>query len=349
MNLSIEIAPKVYLLILSYRNADDTIECLESVLRLGYPNFEVVVCDNASPDGALDGLLEWAEGRRAPRLGAAAMARYSQPPISRPIPHRLLQAPAEEPISPGPRLTFIQCLVNTGYAGGNNVGLRYILAQGDAGYVWVLNNDTVVDPGALSALVSAAEADPQVGLWGSTVRYYYEPRQIQALGGGRYSRWTGISRYVTIASPGEECLDYILGASTLVPLRFLREVGLMTEDYFLYFEELDWAERGRRAGFRMGVCPESVVYHKEGASTGIAKDPRQKSPFADYYVMRNRILFARRFHPWTRFSIYAGVLLSLLLRLRRGQGRNAYVIGKLWWEMLLFGLPPNEKHPVCVG
>lgn len=71
----------------------------------------------------------------------------------------------------------------------------------------------------------------------------------------------------------------------------------MAEDFSLYFEELDWAERGKRAGFRLGVCAESVVFHKGGASTGIAKDPRAKSPFSDHYVMRNRILFARRFHP----------------------------------------------------
>jgi GT2 family glycosyltransferase len=337
---------KVYVLILSYRNAADTIECLESVLRLEYPDFEVVVCDNASPDGALDGLLEWAQGNRPAQPAAAAMRRFSEPPLPQPVPHRVLVAPAAGPVAPGPRLTFIRCAVNTGYAGGNNVGLRHILDRGDAGYVWVLNNDTVVERDALAAVVARAEAEPAVGLWGSLVRYYHEPDQVQARGGGRYRRWLGVSHYVTAVAAGGERLDYVLGAATLVSARFLREVGLMAEDYFLYFEELDWAERGKRAGFRLGVCAESVVFHKEGASTGIAKDPRAKSPFADYYVMRNRILFARRFHPWTRAGIYAGVFLSLLLRLRRGQRRNARVIGRLWWQMLWHGLPPGEHHPV---
>lgn len=341
--------PKVYLLILSYRNAGDTIECLESVLRLNYPHFEVVVCDNASPDGALDGILEWADGRRDSHPASEVMARFSQPAMRRPLPYRLLTAPATERVPEGPPLTFIRCLVNTGYAGGNNVGLRHILARGDAKYVWVLNNDTVVDPEALSTLVSAAEVDPNVGLWGSWVRYYHSPDETQALGGGRYNRWIGVSHYVTEGRPARKCLDYILGASTLVSTNFLKKVGLMTEDYFLYFEELDWAERGRRAGFRMGVCTESVVYHKEGASTGIAKDPLQKSPFADYYVMRNRILFARRFHPLSKPSIYAGVLMSLFLRLRRGQIRNAQIIWQVWWQMFWYGLPPGERHPVRCG
>jgi GT2 family glycosyltransferase len=339
-------APKVYLLILSFRNADDTIECLESVLRLEYPNFEVVVCDNASPDGALDGLLEWAQGNRPGQPAAAAMRRFSEPPLPQPVPHRLLLAPAAGPVEPGPRLTFIRCAVNTGYAGGNNVGLRHILARGDAGYVWVLNNDTGVERDALAAVVARAEAEPAVGLWGSLVRYYHEPDQVQAFGGGRYRRWLGVSYYVTEPKTGDEHLDYVLGAATLVSVRFLREVGLMTEDYFLYFEELDWAERAKRAGFRLGVCGASVVFHKEGASTGIARDPRLKSPFADYYVMRNRILFARRFHPWTRVGIYAGILLSMGLRLQRGQKRNARVIGWLCWQMFWNGFPPRECHPV---
>ena len=107
---------------------------------------------------------------------------------------------------------------------------------------------------------------------------------------------------------------------------FLARVGLMAEEYFLYFEELDWAERGKRSGFRLSVCSDSVIYHKEGASTGIAEDPRKKSVLADYYVMRNRILFARSFRPWTCPTIYLGVLASLMLRLARRQTPNAKAI-----------------------
>lgn len=144
------------------------------------------------------------------------MRRFSEPPLPQPVPHRVLVAPAAGPVVPGPRLTFIRCEVNIGFAGGNNVGLRHILDRGDAGYVWVLNNDTVVE---------RAEADPAVGLWGSLVRYCHAPDQVQARGGGRYRRWLGVSHYVTAAAPGEERLDYVLGAATLVSARFLREVG----------------------------------------------------------------------------------------------------------------------------
>lgn len=342
-------APKVYVLILSYCNADDTIECLESVLRLDYPEFEVVVCDNASPDNAMGELLRWAIGERLPPTASPPLAHYSTPWITKPIVYETIVEPNAS--SPPPqvkaRLTFIQCVENRGYAGGNNAALRHILQRQDAGYVWIINNDTVVSPNSLGAVVASAQRNARIGLCGSLVRYYHCHERVQACGGGRYNHWLGSLRYMSekdVANGAQ--LDYVVGAATLVSVEFLNRVGLMAEDYFLYFEELDWAERGKRKGFILGVCPESVIYHKEGASTGIAVDPRKKSVLADYYVMRSRILFARTFRPWTRPTIYLGILASLVLRLARGQTRNAKAIFRVWWGMLWHLLPPGEKHPV---
>jgi GT2 family glycosyltransferase len=225
------------------------------------------------------------------------LRRFSTPPIPKPV--TFVEYSREQAEQGGvigaiePRLILIQTGGNLGFAGGNNVGLRYALARGAFSYVWILNNDTVVAQESLTELVRRANQLNSAGIVGSTLVYYRLPDRIQAYCGGAYNKLSGSTRYLgnglsardlnTDPTNVEQNIDYVSGASMLVSAEFLRVIGLMEEEYFLYFEELDWAVRSG-GQFLMGYAPKSIVYHKEGAAIGTnSTDPAQKSALADYF------------------------------------------------------------------
>jgi len=101
----------------------------------------------------------------------------------------------------------------------------------------------------------------------------------------------------------------------------------MNEDYFLYFEEIDWATRSE-GNYSLLYAQDSIVFHKEGSSIGSSNDPLQKSCLSDYYSLRNRLRFTRRYYPLLLPATYIGLLIALLNRIRRGQiDRAAMIIG----------------------
>jgi GT2 family glycosyltransferase len=320
---------RVYVILLNWNRWQDTIECLESVFRLSYPRFTVIVCDNASTDGSMEKIEGWAKGFIAASCDSPDLARLTVPSIPKPIgfDYFLFSGEAATSLTSGSRLLLIQTGANLGFAGGNNIGIRYALARGDCDYVWLLNNDTVVEPDSLSAMVRMAEANPKLGICGSQLRGYAPPHEIQTMGGRRYSRWSGRTRpqralTTPQVSTASGAPDYVEGASMLISRRCLEAVGLLEESYFLYYEELDLTARARSA-FHFGYSPESIVYHKEGASIGSAHIRSNRSVLSDFYQARNRIVFSRRYHPWFLPSVLTATALGALQRLMIGRPQNA--------------------------
>jgi GT2 family glycosyltransferase len=181
--------------------------------------------------------------------------------------------------------------------------------------------------------------DPQIGACGSTLAYYHAKDRIQAFGGATYSPWSGMIRLVGNGSsihqrPPQEQVEhtfsYIIGASTLFSRPALETVGLFSEDYFLFFEELDWTLRAN-GRFRITYAPESLVHHKEGGTTR----RRDTSETSDLFALRNRLLITKRFFPLYLPSICLGMIGSMALRLVRGQWRRAFFILMLLIASLL--------------
>lgn len=294
---------KTYIVLVNWNGWRDTILCLESVLRLNHPDYVVVVCDNASTDQSMEHIQQWCAGHVLAMGGNPELAELTNPPLPKPISFVALDRQAAEAGEGGAsRLVLIQTGANLGFAGGNNVGFRYAMARGDADYVWALNNDTVVPPDSLSELLAHMQASTKMGICGSTVRFMARPQIIQACGGAAYNPWTasnahfglgvGVEMLPTEARNVEKNLSYVFGASMLLSSAFLKAVGLMQEDYFLFFEELDWAERAKRRGFSLGYAQASHVFHKAGAATGSAEE----TAFSIYFLNRNRLKFIRRFY-----------------------------------------------------
>jgi hypothetical protein len=342
---------RVAVVLVNWNGWKDTVECLESLFRLDDREIRVIVCDNASSDGSVDRVKAWANGLAAASCDAPATLRQLVlPPVVKPIPFAELdRATAEVGGDPDcdPPLIIIRTGGNLGFAGGNNVGLRYLLARGGFDFAWLLNNDTVVDPASLGHLVAEFSSRPQLGICGSTLLCYDDPSRIQALGGGYYCRWIGLPwlhgrwRRMTPrhlqANAAPFLMNYVVGASMLVSREFIERVGLMAEDYFLFFEETDWAWRGR-GRFALGWAPRSLVYHKIGRSIGTSTDPRRKSATCDYYALRNRLLFTRRFCKVALPTVWLSLLGALLIRILSGR-RD--LVGPVW-KLLTGrqGLPP---------
>ncbi len=329
-----------YIVIVNWKGWQDTLECLESLFRMN-GSFKVIVCDNGSNDDSLARIREWAEGGREVNPTLSAMSAYSSPAVAKPLDWRLIDRAQADNLSGSscPQLLLVDCQENLGFAGGNNVGLQIALGQPDMRWAWLLNNDTVVDKSALQALLQKATDSQDTGIVGSTIRYYHQPNRVQAFGGARYFPMIGramhIGRIRSTYRPVDEAgiekqLDYVMGASMFVSRQFLETVGLMTEDYFLYYEEIDWALRSKHR-YRMRYAQDSFVFHKSGASAGSSNWSSSRSALSDYYLVKSRLTFTRRFYPHYILSVKGYLLVEAMIRVLHGQQERASKI----WSMVL--------------
>lgn len=322
-------ADTTYVVVLNWNGWRDTLACIDTVLSSRGAPLRIVVCDNGSSDGSLGKIIDWAEGRRAPdtpehpRLARLLSGRKGSPwqLITREEVESDSAAPAKEP------LVLVDNAANLGFAAGNNVGIRYALQQPDMARVWLLNNDTLVEPDTLSNMIDRLAQCDEPAICGSRLMFADDPSVVQAVGGNRYNAWTGnasesLGRYLpasaTLDVPAyEEQLDYLCGASMLLPRNFLEQVGLMFEDYFLYYEEVDWMTRNN-GRFRQLIAADAVVYHKEGSSIGSASLDSRPSALSEYYMFRNKLRFTLRYYP-ARFPVaYLATWGQVLNRARRG-------------------------------
>jgi len=335
--------PKCYILILNWNGWKDTIECLESVFRINYDNYQVIVCDNDSQDNSMDHIKSWARGKQKVFVDKDhPLSALSTPPIEKPVIYKEFdRKQAEEGRTKEDEkvpLILIRTGGNLGFAGGNNVGLRYILKKDSFDYVWLVNNDTVVDPDCLKNMISYSSKRLKPNTCGSKLLFYDNPDVIQALGGVHYNKWTGLAetslgRYKSIhekidQKQFESRLSYIAGASWLIPKQFLIDIGIMEESYFLYCEEVDWCVRGAKK-YELCYANDALVYHKEGSSIGSPSGERSSSLLSDFYIFRNKLNFTRKYFPEAIITAYITTFIQALNRLRRGQLDKARLILKI--------------------
>jgi len=347
-------SPQVCVLLLNWRGWQDTIECLESVFRSSYRNYQVIVCDNHSSDGSWEQLQAWASGRLAFAM-AGDSDSDTAPLLPKPVPHvtydRQTAEAGGDQEADAARLILVQTGSNLGFSGGNNVALRYALARNDFSYVWLLNNDTLVTGAALAALVTRLEEQPDTGLCGSTLLYYHAPETVQVRGGVAYNRWFATMKPLgegeSIDLPFdrnriERVMSYPSGASMLVTRDFLRSVGLLNEGYFLYYEELDWVTRAK-GRFRLAYSPDSIIYHKHGRSIGTSSTDRPFDP-ADFYIHRNRLRYTYHFFPAGLPTTILRTLVAALARLWRRQPHRAWAIIQLIFSAETYAFPELITH-----
>jgi len=336
--------PKVAVLILNWNNWVDTIECLESVFRINYPNYQVIIIDNGSTDNSVDKIIKWAEGKQETMTPLPSHPLYylSHPPVLKPILY--IEYDKEEAENGGEEkkeielstklingkfksMIIIRLDKNLGFSAGNNVGIKYVLKKNDYDYIWILNNDVVVDKDSLLNLMKEINKYPNVGITGSKIYYYSEPKKISHAGGAirlcvGISKHIGDGEYDINQYNSAKFVDYVTGASIIISIRLLRQIGYFYENYFLYYEDTDLCVRARKKKWNILYVPDSKIWHK------ISNSPENSAAIQNYYFTRNRLIFIKRNYPFC--IIFVG-----LATLRYSIFNNLI---KKRWKHLLYGL-----------
>lgn len=277
-------------IVVTFQSAETIEACLESLHRSTHADLRVVLCDNNSSDETLDKARAW--------------ARRNNTELDETTPDTL----------PGSaRFTFLQTGANLGFAGGVNAGLTFFLADPDITLFWIFNPDGEALPHTAAAFAKRAAEVGDFALMGGRIRYHEAPRHIQSDGGTVFT-WSGICKNLNAGllpqdatMPAAEDLDFISGASMIASRTFVERVGLMQEDYFLYYEEVDWAARRRE--LPLVLCPDAEVLHHGGTAIGTGAVNRRASSFANYFNYRNRMRFLARFRP---LALPSAWVLSML-------------------------------------
>jgi len=299
---------KVGIVVLNYHGAANTQRCLESLGRLDPKGcrVQVIVVDNSETGHDFEFFKR----------------QYKEAEFLHDATPRPLQK----------SLTFIKAPANRGYSGGNNIGLRFLLKSG-CDYLWVLNNDTKVEPDALGHLLQKMEqSGEKIGFLGT--KMLYEDGTLQGIG-GRYYPFIAQSRAVGAREQDKgqydrddirSLVDFPIGASIFFRRHILEEVGLLNETYFLYFEEMDYVLRAKNMGYDFDICYRAKVWHIEGAS---CCDERGRIERADKANLKNRLLFTKRYFPCHYPFVYLSLFAALFTRIARKKWSVAKYVCRL--------------------
>jgi GT2 family glycosyltransferase len=283
--------PLVSVITVNYNQPSVTADMLRSLSQLLYKNIEVIVVDNAS--------------------------EHSSSVLKKEFPF----------------ITHITSPVNLGFAGGNNIGLSQ--AKGD--YVFFINNDTELTPGIVHTLVEYMLSHPECAIACPKIKYHFKPDTIQYAGAIGLHPLTSRSYDIGYMQKDDGSFsdtrktDLPNGAAMMVPMKLIRQIGPMSEMFFLYYEELDWAARFKKAGYEIHYVGIADIFHKESVSTG------KNSAFKTYYIYRNRLLYIRRNYSGIRWFISSAFFTCIstpVHMLKHGVKREWKHISSIWKALI---------------
>ncbi len=286
--------PLISIITINYNQAETTRQFLDSCTRLNYTNYELIVVDNASE----------------PALAASIdLSQY-------------------------PTVQVIRSAENLGFAGGNNLGMK--AAKGEL--FFIVNNDTELNPTLLDELLLPFYGNDQIGVTCPKIRYFDDPAVVQYAGYSPMNMFTGTAVPIGYKQIDNKTFDtagtthFAHGCAMLVRRSVAENVGRFAERFFLYYEELDWSQRIKDAGYLIHYQPTATILHKESVSVGLF------NPLKTYYLTRNRILYMRRHtNPVQRLVFFAFFavfvapkhLIGYLLTGRFAHAR-AFANGMVW-------------------
>jgi len=286
--------PKVNIILLNYNGWEDTIECLESLQKISYPNYNLIVVDNDSKDNSVEMIKKWCKGdikvnsefvnydsNKKPLEVFEYCKKIAEQGGEKKKEKRITNYSSER------KLILIQSGENLGFAGGNNIAIKYSL-ETNAEYIMLLNNDTVVDAKFLEPLIETLKNNKKVGIVGGKIYDYNYPNKVLYAGGKvDLIRGSGYHFKGDNFNNSTE-VSFITGCLWLINPNLIKDIGLMDEKYFLYLEDTDYCYRAKENGYKLIYNPTSSIYHKESNTTG------KLSPLALYYSSRNRPYFVHK-------------------------------------------------------
>ena len=262
----------VYILILNYASPDDTIECVDSVLKSTYSNYKIVIVDNASPDNSRNIIISYlkikiTEGN-LDNLYFCNSHDFELEKFSG-------------------KYCFIQSNINGGFAYGNNLFLKHMV-EIDA-LIWLLNPDIIVSRSLLQSLVMNAAKNPETTAISNTIRSYKNNKLLH-YGCNKINFWTGTINEIRKVTQ-IKFADYLYGGSIITHLSNFKRYGLLPEKYFLYWEETDWCYAAKKKGLKFEICVDDYCLDKIGGSVG-------RGYLSEYYYSLNGLRFIKKFDKY---------------------------------------------------
>lgn len=313
--------PKVYIVILNYMNWWDTLECLEAVLRLDYENYQIIVLDNNSPNNSIDLIKLWLNNKLSVNIRQKNSLTYNLtfPSINKNLEYIFYdptkKANEQKIIKPFPQdktnanpLILFQNKENKGYANGNNIAIDFILSKNEVSYVMILNPDTILTKNSIKKLVDFSKDKPKT-IIGSVIKDYYNPDKIRTYGGCQINKKTASVKNITDIN-NLKALNYISGNVLFTNIYSFKEIGLIPEEYFLFWEETDWCTQAKLKGYNFEVCLDSIVFDKEASSVG-------RGYLAEYYFMLSSLKYFKKHYQKNLKYIVFFHILRLLKRIMK--------------------------------
>ena len=310
--------PKVSIVVLNWNGWKDTIECLESLYQISYPNYDIIVVDNGSEDESIEMIKEYAKG-----IIEVESTFFQYTDENKPI--KIIEYTSEEAEAGGGKekeiehifanrkMILIENDKNYGFAEGNNIGVRYALKVLNTDYVLLLNNDTIVDKRFLGELVTIGGDNNSIGILGPKIYYYDNPSRIWLAGGElSWFPWSFKGRYNVLDKGQLETIsdvDFIPGTCMLVKREVIIKIGLLPTEYFMQWEDIDYCKLASRGNFRCVYVPKSRILHKVSASYNKLKS----NYFQTEMGIKNRILFFRKYLSKPKFLIYTLFFIFILI------------------------------------
>lgn len=263
-------APSVYIVLVNYNGYEDTEACIKSLRSIHYSNYSIIVVDNASTDGSYNELEKINE-----------------------------------------KFILLKSEKNLGFSGGNNIGIKYALQQG-ADYIMLLNNDTLVEPDFLNIMIDTTKSSDNLGIVGCKMMYY--PQSDTIWYGGGYIDWNKYSGVHENQGNRDSQKDnirevtFLTGCCMLIKRSTVEKVGYLSEEYFMYLEDLDYCAKVLDNNLKIIYNPEAKIYHKVSASTG-----GEESSFAIKWGTRNRFVFFKKYSKSKSFIKRSRAFLFLIM------------------------------------
>jgi len=272
------------IVIVNFRNTDDTLKCLISLKENSSQYLDVLILDNSSNDGSTVKLIDWLRNNNVNSLKKGTASFQNS---------KVLNAYFIDL-----HYKLFELKENYGFAGANNVGLNYASTfQYD--YILLLNNDTLLINDSYKFLIESAEENSRVGIVGGKALDFDRNKVVSA--GGKINWLKGCGNDILTSKVlSKKCyVDFVSGCFMLIRRELLDNIGYMNDEYFLYYEDVDYCLRAHQKGWKIVYQPNGLVLHKEGGAIV------NFSPEQYYWMSRARIIFNKRYNPvFPLFFIY---------------------------------------------
>ena len=342
--------PRVSIIILNWNGWKDTIECLESLYAIDYQNFDIVLVDNHSQNESIEMLKRYCQGQ------VKAESKYQLIDIkNKPLNiyeyeednnNQKFDQLEYSNLPSNKKIVLFLNKKNHGFAKGNNIGIRFAQKNLKSDYICLLNNDTIVELNWLKELIKGITSDKKIGSCSSKLLIYDNKKKINSTGIMIIRDGTGIDRGRNKVDKSQfDNKTNIFGAcaaGALYSADALNDVGILDDDFFAYYEDVDLSWRLQLSGWKCKYVPTAVVYHKYSKSSG------PSSLFKVYQGERNRIWVIIKNYPFLFLLItFPYNLLKLLLLFYynlQGQGRGTLYSGKHSMKKILFAMIEGRFH-----